>query len=224
MESVKEALGRKTVLFSLLLILSCGAFFRFYGLGKQSFWNDELASWKICQYDNIRRAIKKGVCPDVHPPGYQALLFLVVKYIGDSESILRFPSAVAGALSPFMIFLVCAKLYTYREGLIASALMAFSWCPIYYSQEARPYSLLLLFTLVSMYFWILLLKDLHRNETNRDYYSLSGYIVSAVTVCYLHYFGLFLIALQGIGAVITLLRKKKALRCVSATYIFVILA
>ena len=224
MVTLKETLSRKSILISLLLILSLGSFLRFYGLSNQSLWNDELESWKESSYENITEVIEKGVYPDVHPPGYQIILFFIEKYIGDSESILRFPSAVAGALSLFMIFLVGTSLYTYKEGLIASALMAFSLCPIYYSQETRSYSLLLLFTLVSTYLWIHILKDLQNNNSNRNYFTIFGYVISAIITSYLHYFGLFLIALQGIGSVIALLHRKKALLYIIAIYISIILA
>jgi len=63
MEPLKEILSKKTILVSLLLILSFGSFLRFYGLSNQSLWNDELSSWSRSNYENLTEVIKKGCYP-----------------------------------------------------------------------------------------------------------------------------------------------------------------
>ncbi|MDP8315488.1 MAG: glycosyltransferase family 39 protein [Candidatus Celaenobacter antarcticus] len=224
MEPLKEILSKKTILVSLLLILSFGSFLRFYGLSNQSLWNDELSSWSRSNYENLTEVIKKGAIPDAHPPGFHIVLFFVEKYIGDTESILRSLSAIAGSLSLFVIFLVGSSLYTFKEGIISSALLAFSGCAIYYSQEVRPYSLLLLFILTSTYFWICLLKYLHSNNSNPNFLIISGYVISAIIASYLHYFGLLFIALQGIGFALSLLHTKKGIFYTIIIYGLIILA
>lgn len=223
MQELKINLTKKNVLILLILILIVGAILRFYGLENQSFWNDELSSWKRSSYDNLFSVIDKGVRPDVHPPGYQIFLYFVEKYIGDSESILRFPSAVSGVLSILAIFLVGLRLYSYKEGLIASVFMAVLWCPIYYSQEARPYSMLLLFTLLATYFWISILGSL-KEKTRPSYYTIFAYIIAAIVSSYLHYFGLYLIFLQGISAILFSTRRRQVLIYSLLIYFLILLA
>lgn len=223
MQLLKRNLTNKNALVLLILILILGSLLRFYGLNNQSLWNDELSSWVRSSYDNLSTVINKGVRPDDHPPGYDIFLYFVEKHIGDSEVILRFPSALTGVLSIFVIFLIGLRLYSYREGLIASALMAVLWCPIYYSQEARPYSMLLLFTLLATYFWIPVLKSLSK-KVRLSYPTTFGYIITAIISCYLHYFGLYLIALQGLFAILFFIRRRQALVYILLIYFPILLA
>ncbi len=133
------------ILFWLLLIILSGAFLRFYHLGFPSLGNDELETLRMSDYNSISSMINEGIVPDVHPPGFQLLIYIIMKNFGDSEFILRLPSAIAGILSIYVIFLLGKLIFSIREGLYSAVFLAISWCPLYYSQEARSYSLLLLF-------------------------------------------------------------------------------
>jgi len=221
--SVNSWVHRNVILLGLFLLLISGSFLRLHGLGSQSLWNDELASWHVGHYESLETVIRHSAVVDVHPPGYSIFLYGVQNVLGDSESDLRLPSAVAGIASILMIFLLGTQLYSKKEGLIAAALMAFSWCPIYYSQEARPYALLLLFALVSTSFWIVLLRDLERPGSPRLCLSAIGYVVSAILISYLHYFGVLLIALQGIGFLFGVRTRKSLLNFV-VIYVAILLA
>ena len=207
----------------LTLLLALGALLRLYGLEIQSFWNDELASWSHSNHDSLIEVIDRGVRRDIHPPGYQVFLYFVERYIGDSEAALRFPSAIAGIFSILVIFLVGKKLYSHREGLIAASFMAVLWCPIYYSQEARAYSMLLLFTLLAAYFWIDLVVSLDRGK-KISYFAAFAYIAAAIIASYLHYYGLYFIVLQGFLATVVLLRRRRALIHLFAIYLVILLA
>jgi mannosyltransferase len=125
-------------LVALTAILLVATVLRLYGLGQESLWYDELLSWSRSRYDTMSEVVSQVSRLSVHPPGYLGLLHFVQKYWGDSEWILRFPSALCGVLSVLVLYFLGARLYTRKEGLIAAALSAVLWCPIYYSQEARP--------------------------------------------------------------------------------------
>lgn len=216
MNELKAALHEKKILIPLLVILILGAFLRFYGIEYQSLSNDELSSWKRSSYDDLTTVINEGVRPDVHPPGYQILLFFVEKIFGDSEMVLRFPSALFGVLSILVIFLIGLKLYTYREAILSSALMAVLWCPIFYSQDARSYAMLLFFTLLSSYCWMLMVDTLKGGSTRRG--PLIAYAVTAAVCAYTHYFGTYMIALQGIFTIILFIRGRKTFFTVLIVY------
>ncbi|UCF04091.1 MAG: glycosyltransferase family 39 protein [bacterium] len=201
--------NRKTT-FLLIVILVVGASLRFYGLTFQSLSNDELSSWQRSRYDQLQTVIEEGVRPDVHPPGYFMLLHLVQKTVGDSETALRFSSALFGVLSILFIYLLGLELYSYREALTSAGLMAVLWCPIFYSQDARPYAMLLLFTLLSTYLWTRMMKSL-REDSRLPHPLTIGYIAAAVICAYAHYFGLYLVALQGLTGVILTVRNRRSL-------------
>jgi putative flippase GtrA len=194
--------------------LLLGAALRFGTLGAESLWNDELSSWKRSLYDNVAQVTAKSAYSDFHPPGFQIVLFYVMKLLGDSEVALRLPSAIAGVLSIGMIFMLGRRLYSWREGLLAAGLLAVCRTPIYYSQEARSYSLLLLFALITTYVWIDLMRRLRSEEDDVPLSAAFAYIAPAVFCCYLHYYGLFLVALQGLCALIVFRRRFALLRVV----------
>ena len=60
---------------------------------------------------------------------------------------------LAGWLCILTIYLLGKRLYSEREGIIAALFFAVFWAPIYFSQEARVYSMLILLSILTSYFW-----------------------------------------------------------------------
>ena len=207
-----------TILF-LIVIVIFGSVLRIYGLGYQSLWTDELASWDITRKDNLKSVINETIKDDL-PPGYYIFQYYIQKYFGDSEIVLRIPSVFGGLLCIIAIFILGSRLYSEKEGLIAAALMSITWCPIYYSQEARPYIFLVLFSILSVHFWLPILKRLYfeRKPTKGN---IVFYVLFASLCCYTHYFGAYLIALQAITATIYLLTKKKSVKYIFLIYLLI---
>lgn len=216
--ALQSYVTNKKVLILLVFILILGSVLRFYGLENQSLWHDELSTYNVVNSNNIFDVIHKGVHFESKIPGYFVILYFFTKYLGDSESILRLPSAISGVLSILVMFLLGSRLFSYREGLIASALVAALWCPVHYSQEARPYSSLLLFTMLSTYFWIPIVRLSHKNSPV-SYHTIVAYILAATISCYLHYYGLYLTVLQGLGATLVFIRRPKRLGSILLLYV-----
>jgi mannosyltransferase len=200
----------------LCLIVILGSVLRFCGLGRESLWNDELASWLIGNQPTLSGVLDE-VAADIHPPGYQILLYYVQQHLGETEFLLRLPSALAGAVAVPLTYLLGRRIYSGREGLISCAMMAVMWAPIYYSQEARAYSLLLLAVLAAAYFWVPLARSLIEGRIP-ELTTVFGYILCAAAACYLHYFGLLFVALQGAVAALPALRNLRGLALALAIY------
>jgi len=182
-------------LLALLAIMLLGAALRFYGLGVQSLSGDELASWDFSNRETLSQPIG-GARGDIHPPLYFLILRLAQWIFGDAEWALRLPSALAGWLCIPAIYLLGKRLYAEREGLKAALFFAVLWAPIYYSQEARSYSMLILLSILTSYFWWGIMFGLrYRRELPMKEAAL--YVVCAVLCAYVHYFGLLLVVLQG---------------------------
>jgi mannosyltransferase len=210
-------------LVALTAILLVATVLRLYGLGQESLWYDELLSWSRSRYDTMSEVVSQVARLSVHPPGYLGLLHFVQKYWGDSEWILRFPSALCGVLSVLVLYFLGARLYTRKEGLIAAALSAVLWCPIYYSQEARPYSMLLLATMLATYFWLPLVRHA-RHGTRFSRLDAAGYALAAILSSYLHYFGLYLVLLQGTAALLLCFKRVRGVVLLAAIYLVMGLA
>ena len=203
-------------LLALLAIMFLGAALRFYGLGFQSLWGGELASWDFGGRDTISRVVQDGS----QPPLYFLILHLARWFIGESEWALRLPSAIAGWLCIPAIYLLGKKLYSEREGIMAALLVAVLWPTVYYSQEARPYAVLILLSILTSYFWWDLMQSLryHGELPKRE---AACYIVCAVLCAYTHYFGLLLVLLQAAALAALAL---DSLRKVALLYVPVALA
>ena len=122
---------------------------RFYGIGHQGFWFDEANTAQLVRFSPGRML---GLLPRTEstPPLYYCVAWVWARLWGDSEAGLRSLSALAGVLVVPVAYLAGARLMTRRAGLIAAALTACSPLLIWYSQEARSYSLLVLFTALSL--------------------------------------------------------------------------
>ena len=219
--NVRHLLRRLAVPMALLAIVVLGAALRLHGLTNQSLRNDELSSWLRSNQAGLAEVIDRGVRPDVHPPGYQILLYLVMHVSGDSETALRLPSVILGILSVLAIYLLGAYVYTPKEGVLAAALMAASWTPLYYSQDARPYSLLLLMSILTSLAWFRLARDVQERQRPRRS-SVALYIAVAAAICYVHYYGLFLVFFQGCYSAIAFARRPRALIRVGIVYLAIL--
>ena len=92
------------------------------------------------------------------PNQNQHLLFSILSHasisiFGESAWAFRLPSVLFGVASIWAMFFLCRKILGTREALLASALMTVSYHHIWFSQNARGYMGLLLFTLLATWFW-----------------------------------------------------------------------
>ena len=143
------ALKYPTPMLSLAVLL--GAFLRFYRLGCQSIWGDEaLTLQKYAIGGNLTQFLENAWKNSFHPPLY----FLIINYwqrLGDSEFMIRLPSAIFGIASIPLIYLLVKRLFGEKYAGVAAMLLAISPFNVWYSQEARMYSLMLLLALGSMF-------------------------------------------------------------------------
>lgn len=188
MRSVRDGLAPLAILFLSLFI-------RVYGLGDENIWIDEVFSVRLANLSLSE--IVAETSQDVHTPFYYMILHYWVAIFGDSEFSVRFPSAVFGFLAVFMIYKTGSLIFDKRTGVLSSLILGLSVFHIFYSQDARMYSLMSLLTLVSFYSFIRLLRE-------RSLVFAVGYVLSSALLIYTHYFGVFIIIAQNIY-VLTLL-------------------
>lgn len=196
----------------LAAIISGGAALRLIGLGRESLWNDELGSWTQYTLPTIWTAIV--YTSPQHVPGYWMLMHVWTRIAGDSETMLRLPSALFGIATIPAMFALGRRCYGDREALIAAGLTAVAWAPVYYSQEARPYALLLLAVVLATTWLIDVTRALGAGATPPRRAQL-GYVVAATAAAYAHYFGAALVGLQLAAAAYALRRRRGAWRALA---------
>ena len=138
------------------LILAIGAILRLISLN-QSLWLDEATSALVARMP-LTDIFTKFLPGDFHPPFYYAILHFWTILFGTSEIALRVPSLLAGILTIYIVYLIGKELEDQKVGIMAAILLATSGLHIYYSQEARMYSLAALFVALSVLFFT---KTLH---------------------------------------------------------------
>ena len=88
---------------------------------------------------------------DTNPPLYFVGLSALRALAGESEYALRFASVIAGVLLVPLLYVMGKRLFSERAGVLAAVLGTFSPFLIWYSQEARMYTLLATLSLASVY-------------------------------------------------------------------------
>jgi len=189
--------------YLILLIFLLGLGLRTYGLGSESLWYDEAVSVtasKLGILDQIKWNLAQS---DNNPPLYYTILHFWVSIFGDSEFSSRFPSVIFGSLSILVIYALGNLLFDRKTGLIAALILATSVFHVWFSQEARAYTLLTLLTLLSFYYFV----KLQHSPQNRLY--TAAYLITSVLLLYTHYFGLPVIAAQNIYCFTQFIRRRK---------------
>jgi mannosyltransferase len=186
--------------WSLLVIgvVLLGAGLRFYGLGAESLWIDEGVSVNRAGFDATR--IIRQAQADPTPPLYYLLLHYWVAVFGDSDYVVRVPSALAGSLSVFVMYRLGTLISSRTVGLVAALILAVVPWHVRFSQEARAYEVFCLLVLLSFYFFVRLLR-----ESGPAPVPLVGYIVATAGAAYAHVYGLFVLAAQDLYLLAALL-------------------
>jgi mannosyltransferase len=156
-ENIKTVLSRSRYMQLLLSLTLIGFFLRFYNLGNNSLWLDEASTLTIAvkTIPGIWQATTSG---EFNPPLFYWVEHAMLMF-GNTEVILRFIPALLGFLTIPLIYLVGREFVDRNVGIIAAAAFAFSPFLIYYSQEARAYSMMLFFVTFSMVFYFRALKN-----------------------------------------------------------------
>ena len=201
MEFLDKMFSRPHLLLAVIILM--GFLLRLYGLGSESLWLDEGISY-IWASQSIPD-IMNSVADDVHFPLYYLVLHGWISIAGTSEFALRFLSLVFGTLSIPVLYLVARTLFNRKTALLSSLFLSLSVFHVYFSQEVRVYSLLGLLSLLSMLFFIRLL----RRKTPLD---SSLYVISTILMSYTHPFGLLTIFSQFLYMVLRKSQTRNALR------------
>lgn len=174
----------QVVLVSLLLLT---VFTRFWDLGRENFWYDEFILVHATQsWELVVEEVTLGRNPLVTVLGY-----FWGQVFGYSEFALRSISAVTGVLAVVAFYWLARRMYDERVGLIAAALATFSGFLIWYAQDYRYYSVMLLLAVLSFAFlWQAL-------ATGKRWYFIPM-VMCNILLYFTHTFALFIFVGQGL--------------------------
>lgn len=126
---------------------------------------------------------------DFHPPLYYYILHFWIILFGQAEWVVRLPSVIFGVGTIYFVYKITLTLFSKKTALLAALLLTLSQFHIYYSQEARMYSLVTLASTASIYF----LAEFSKERKKK---SLIFYFLSTLVAIYSDYFAFFVVFAQ----------------------------
>src|SRR4051812_20123461 len=185
-------LRSSTVLTTVALagIMAGAVALRVWALARQGFWYDEAMTARLVA-ETPGQMLAALPHTESTPPLYYLLASGWARLFGDTEAGLRSLSALAGTAAVPVTFLAARDVSSRRAGLVAALLVAVNPVLVWYSQEARAYSLFVLVTALS--FW--LFARAHARPTIRRLVAWG--LVSALALC-THYFAVFVVAAEAL--------------------------
>ncbi len=199
---------------ALLALTALAALLRLVTLGTPSLWFDELATWKVCHQASLQALLTTGLADDIHLPGYFVITYALTKNFGDSEFILRLPAAIFSIASVPAIYALARRLCGKTVAAMSAVFTALSFTCIRYGMEARPYSMMMFFAIVTTHLWYGVYEmAIVRAErpTSRQLLTL---FVALALACYSHYFSVLMVALQLCLFLVLALRAKRGAQVV----------
>ena len=163
---------------------------RLWKIDFQSLWLDELHTMIESDPDSTWATMLYYLkCCDQQPPLYFSLAKISFLLFGHTAISARLICVIAGTASVWGMYLLGKEILNRNLGLIAAVLTTVNYYNLYYSQEARSYSLAFLFATLSFVFLIRFLKKI--NIKNSILYA-----VFTLFLLYSHYYSLFVVASQ----------------------------
>ena len=208
-------------------LTALAAALRFAGLGLQAYHHDEVVTASRILRDGFWHAMDAVAFSESAPPLYYALTWVWTQVAGTAEVGLRSFSALAGAATVPVAYLLGRELTSpptgrfvkyaltnrpvgggggggaSRAGVIAAALVAVNPMLVWYSQEGRAYALLVLLTAVSLLYCVWAARG-GDGGTRRDMVLWGVFSGLALAT---HYFAFFPVAGE---AVWLLWRRRRA--------------
>ncbi len=144
----------------LTVIIITASFLRLYHLNFQSIWIDELLTMNE---SSPKLSFKEANNIILFQEGTPRFYFFSVRtfnlIFGHTVYNARLLSVIFGILSVLFIYKLGNKLFNKNVGLISAVFLTFNLFHIEYSQEARSYSMLVFFVILSFYFLISFIND-----------------------------------------------------------------
>ncbi len=206
---------KKNTLFSLFVIVIIALLFRLWFLDKpEGLWNDEYISWFIASKKNFSDFFYE-MFRNCHTPFYYFFLKFWMLLFTDSDISLRISSVVPSLLSVITMFFAGKEFKDKNFGIFISFLTAISSFCIYFAQEVRLYALLILFSSLTVLYFIKCIKV--QSALNLIFYFLFNALI-----CVTHTLGIIFSFFNIFAFFIYLYRYNELYRKKFASFVSVI--
>ncbi len=130
------------IYFSVLLIILLGLIFRFYNVGYENLWIDEIFSFWVTEPNlSYTETYSRVKSTESIPFLYYYCIKICNSIFGYDPIVGRIFSAILGFLSIFTVSNLCKKFVNNKSYLLSLCLISLNIFLITYSQEMRVYTL-----------------------------------------------------------------------------------
>lgn len=213
----------------LIIAVLVGSFLaRWLVADRNSYWLDELLS--VARYGiwnpSVGAAVERLATASVHPPLYQAILYVWMELFGDTERASRSLSNLYITLATLFLYLLLRDTLSRRVALWSAVTFALMYSPMRFGLETRSYAQTIFLATLSSYALVRLMRVGADRGWRRALLSPTAALLYTANVALLltHYFNAFFYVAQGIIAGIFVLwalprrRWLAGLCAVAATY------
>lgn len=190
--------------YVVLAVLGVAVGLRIWGLGL-GLWYDEVHT--LVEYvRNPLAVIVTTFGSQNNHPLYSLAARVSIVVFGESAWALRLPAALFGAVSIWVVYRFGTLITRRREALLAAALLSVSYHHVWFSQNARGYTVLLVWTVVGTWLFVRLLSV--RQVT---WFLILGYGLAMALAAYTHLTAvLTVVAHAGVWLVLAWRRRMRA--------------
>ena len=188
----------RTIVLALAAFTLVGLALRMFA--NRGIWLDEATSITQAQmsFGDLLTSLRTL---DVHPPLHHLIVWALAHVAGTGELVMRAPSYLAGAALIPVLYLTATELWDRRAGVVAAALGTVAPFLVWYAQEARMYSLFMLFATLAVYAQ---LRALRRGGAG----DWALYAFASAALVWTQYFGLLVVAVQQGAFLLAALRGR----------------
>ncbi len=185
---------------TLIFILFLAAFLRLVNIN-ESFWLDEATSGLVVRNFDLSGILHQFLANDFHPPLYYFALKIWSEAFGYSESTLRSLSLLFALFTICLVYKLGNELFKNKStAFLAALFLAVNPLHVYYSTEARMYSMLSFMVILAFWFFSKLIYT-----KKQSLFLWLGYGISLLLVVMTDYVGSFIVPVFWL---LSYLRKK----------------
>ncbi|MDQ6694174.1 MAG: glycosyltransferase family 39 protein [Chloroflexota bacterium] len=142
-----------TAALPLLALFAASFGLRLYCLDCHGFWGDEISSLDGATLGIPAIFNNRFGYLGNQTPFHYLLLWLTMQPVDPATTTLlvRLPSALAGGMTPLLVYGIGREIFGRVQGMLAASLVALSVVHLNHSQELRLYAMLTFFTALSVY-------------------------------------------------------------------------
>jgi len=201
-----------------LVLVSVGIFTIFYQINFDGFWLDEMNSFYVADPNlSFQETLLRHNETDWHNPKlFNFILKNFFYLIGYDPSLARYLPFIFGSISLFMFGAISYQIKKDNTFLITTFLACISIYLIKYSQELRPYSLLLLTSSLNIFFYFKLL-----NNPKKKYINSIPFIIFSIINYSTHPFSLIILFSQFFFSLYRYFLFKKSIHFLLFLYLLI---